>query len=79
MRRPLGTVLIAGASGVIGRPLVEALCAGGRHVTGTAGSTSGMAAIRALGAEAVAMDGRDADHVGRSSGPRAPLWWSSTR
>jgi 2-alkyl-3-oxoalkanoate reductase len=52
-------VLVAGASGVIGRPLVRALAAAGHEVTGTTSSPSGTGAIEANGASAVVCDALD--------------------
>jgi nucleoside-diphosphate-sugar epimerase len=52
-------VFVAGATGVIGRPLVRQLCAAGHEVTGTTRSQQGAEAIRALGAEPVILDALD--------------------
>jgi nucleoside-diphosphate-sugar epimerase len=56
-------VLVAGATGAIGKPLVERLIAGGHHVTGATRSESGAAALKAIGAEAAVFDAFDADAV----------------
>jgi nucleoside-diphosphate-sugar epimerase len=56
-------VLVAGASGAIGRRLVPQLVARGHEVVGTARSEEKLAAVRELGAEAVRMDGLDARQV----------------
>lgn len=56
-------VFLAGATGVIGRPLVPALIAEGHHVTGMTRSHEKVAALRAAGAEAVVADALDADAV----------------
>jgi len=56
-------VFLAGASGVIGRPLVPALIAAGHHVTGMTRSPEKVAALRAAGAEAVVVDALDAEAV----------------
>jgi nucleoside-diphosphate-sugar epimerase len=53
-------IFLAGASGAIGRPLTRLLCEAGHHVTGTARSAAGTEALRALGAEPVAVDVFDA-------------------
>lgn len=52
-------IFLAGATGVIGRPLTKLLCDAGHQVTGTTRSTSKAADIRALGAEAVIVDAFD--------------------
>jgi nucleoside-diphosphate-sugar epimerase len=54
-------VFVAGATGVIGRPLVRELLAAGHEVTGTTRSEERAAEIRGAGAEAVAVDALDAD------------------
>jgi nucleoside-diphosphate-sugar epimerase len=54
-------VFVAGASGVIGRPLVPRLVAAGHEVTGTTRSTERAEAIRAAGADAVVCDALDGD------------------
>ncbi len=53
-------VFVAGASGVIGRPLVRLLCAAGHTVTGTTRSAAKAGEIEALGARAVVLDVYDA-------------------
>jgi nucleoside-diphosphate-sugar epimerase len=52
-------VLVAGATGVIGRPLVTRLRAAGHDVVGT--TRSRPEAVRELGAEPVVVDARDTD------------------
>lgn len=52
-------IFIAGASGVIGRKLVPLLVADGHRVVATARDPQKLDSLRALGAEAVAMDGLD--------------------
>jgi nucleoside-diphosphate-sugar epimerase len=49
-------VFVAGASGVIGRPLVRLLVAAGHKVTGTTRSADRAGPIEALGARAVVVD-----------------------
>jgi dihydroflavonol-4-reductase len=49
-------VFVTGGSGVLGRALVERLCADGEDVVGLARSDQGAAALEALGARAVAGD-----------------------
>jgi len=51
-------VLIAGASGAIGRPLVAQLVAAGHTVVGMTRSDRGAQALRALGAAPVVADAR---------------------
>jgi len=67
-RRPanvpvMARVLLAGATGALGRRLVPLLLAHGHHVTGLARSTASADRIRELGAEPVAGDALDADGV----------------
>jgi nucleoside-diphosphate-sugar epimerase len=54
-------ILVAGATGVIGRPLVKALGELGHDVVGTTRSEERAQAIRELGAEPVVVDARDTD------------------
>ncbi|HET9155619.1 MAG TPA: NAD(P)-dependent oxidoreductase, partial [Myxococcaceae bacterium] len=54
-------VFVAGATGVIGRPLVDRLLASGHDVTGMTRSEEGAERIRATGAEAVTCDVFDRD------------------
>jgi nucleoside-diphosphate-sugar epimerase len=56
-------VFLAGATGVIGRPLVAALIAEGHHVTGMTRSPEKAAGLRAAGAEPVVADALDAEAV----------------
>ncbi len=56
-------VFLAGATGAIGRPLVDALVAAGHEVAGTTRSQERTAAIRAQGAEPVVLDAFDAEAV----------------
>ncbi len=58
-------VLVAGASGVVGRRLVPLLVAAGHTVTGTSRTNAGAAAIAATGAAGVIMDALDASSVTR--------------
>jgi nucleoside-diphosphate-sugar epimerase len=53
-------VFVAGATGVIGRPLLERLVAAGHEVAGTTRSEAKTDVIRAAGAEAVVCDALDA-------------------
>ncbi len=59
-------VFVAGASGAVGRRLVPLLVACGHEVTGTATSETSADAIRAMGAEAVVVDGLDAVGTGEA-------------
>jgi nucleoside-diphosphate-sugar epimerase len=56
-------VLVAGATGGLGRSLVPQLIAAGHEVTGMTRSESGAAGVRAFGADAVLADGLDAAGV----------------
>jgi nucleoside-diphosphate-sugar epimerase len=53
-------VFVAGATGAIGRPLLERLVAAGHEVTGTTRSEAKTGAIRAAGGEAAVCDALDA-------------------
>jgi nucleoside-diphosphate-sugar epimerase len=59
-------VFVAGASGAIGKRLVPQLVAAGHEVTATTRSGGKLEALRALGADAVAVDGLDAAAVGEA-------------
>jgi 2-alkyl-3-oxoalkanoate reductase len=54
-------VLVAGATGVIGRPLVKALHEGGHEVVGTTRTRERAELVRSLGAEPLVVDARDTD------------------
>lgn len=56
-------VFVAGASGVIGRPLVRRLVEAGHQVTGTTRREDRAAEIRAAGAEAAVCDALDAESI----------------
>jgi len=67
-------VFVAGANGAVGRRLVPMLLANGHRVIGTATSERSAGAVRAMGAEAVVVDGLDGVGIGRAvaeSGPDA--------
>jgi nucleoside-diphosphate-sugar epimerase len=69
-------VLVAGASGVIGRPLVAQLVAAGHAVVGMTRSDRGAQALRALGAEPVVADALDAaavEHAVRGAQPEVVI------
>ena len=59
-------VFVAGASGVVGRRLVPQLVDRGHDVVATARTPEKLDSLRALGAEAVVMDGLDAASVGEA-------------
>jgi len=63
MGGPTHRVFVAGATGAIGRRLVPLLIENGHQVTGTTSRREHLAAIGALGAEGVVMDGLDARSV----------------
>lgn len=65
-------VLVAGAAGAIGRPLVPALIAAGHQVTATTRSPARLAGLTAAGAEAVMVDGLDALAVGEAVATAEP-------
>src|SRR5687768_80219 len=52
-------IFVAGASGAIGRRLVPLLTARGHSVVGTTRTAGKIGALRALGAEAIVLDGLD--------------------
>ncbi len=59
-------VFVAGASGAVGRRLVPMLVARGHQVTGTATRERSAELVRALGAEAVVVDGLDGARMGEA-------------
>ena len=59
-------ILVAGASGALGRFLVPRLLAGGHQVVGSSRSEQKAEIIRGLGAEAILADGLDAESVRRA-------------
>jgi nucleoside-diphosphate-sugar epimerase len=59
-------VLVAGASGAIGKQLVPRLVAAGHSVTGLTRSTAGAEAVRALGGEPAIADALDPEAVARA-------------
>jgi nucleoside-diphosphate-sugar epimerase len=59
-------VFVAGAGGAVGRRLVPRLIARGHDVVATTTSETKTGALRALGAEAIVMDGLDAGPVGET-------------
>lgn len=65
-------VFLAGATGVLGRPLVRALVAQGHDVTGTTRTPARTATIEADGATAVVCDALDRDAVLRAVGAAQP-------
>ena len=65
-------VFVAGASGVIGRPLVRLLVAAGHAVTGSTRSPAKAAQIEALGAHAAVVDAFDAEALQRAVAAAKP-------
>jgi nucleoside-diphosphate-sugar epimerase len=65
-------VFLAGASGVVGRPLIKLLKDDGHHVTGIGRSSGSAEAVRALGADYVAVDVFDADALARAIAAARP-------
>ncbi len=65
-------VFVAGANGAVGRRLVPMLVARGHQVTGTTTSEASVDAVRALGAEAVVVDGLDGAAIGEAVARAAP-------
>ena len=65
-------VLIAGATGAVGRQLVPQLIAAGHQVTATTRSPSKLDALRAAGADPLLLDGLDAEAVGAAVATAAP-------
>ncbi len=59
-------VFVAGATGVIGRPLIGLLRTAGHSVTGTTRSAAKLAEIEKLGAAGVAVDAFDAEGLKRA-------------
>jgi nucleoside-diphosphate-sugar epimerase len=59
-------VFVAGANGAVGRRLVPMLIASGHQVTGTATKEASAGRIRAVGADAVVVDGLDAAGIGEA-------------
>lgn len=59
-------VLVAGASGAVGRPLVRMLREGGHEVLGTTRSEAKADLLRELGAEPIVCDARDGDALRRA-------------
>src|SRR4051794_41757713 len=59
-------VFVAGASGVIGQPLLKLLRAAGHVVTGTTRSQSKIATIESLGARGLVADAFDANAMRRA-------------
>jgi nucleoside-diphosphate-sugar epimerase len=56
-------IFVAGATGAIGKPLVQRLLAEGHQVTGATRSEAGAATLKELGAEATIMDANDSESV----------------
>jgi nucleoside-diphosphate-sugar epimerase len=65
-------VFVAGATGVLGRPLVRALVAAGHEVTGTSRTAARAASVSADGATGIVCDALDRDAVFRAVEAAAP-------
>jgi nucleoside-diphosphate-sugar epimerase len=65
-------IFLAGASGVIGRPLVRALVAAGHEVTGTTRKQDRVAEIEGAGATAAVVDALDAQALKEAVGAARP-------
>jgi nucleoside-diphosphate-sugar epimerase len=65
-------VFVAGGSGVVGRRLVPRLVARGHHVTATTTSAAKRALLEQLGADAVVMDGLNAESVTKAVAAARP-------
>jgi nucleoside-diphosphate-sugar epimerase len=65
-------VFVAGATGAVGKPLVEQLVAAGHEVVGMTRSPGKQDAIRALGARPVVADALDADAVAQAVAQAEP-------
>ena len=65
-------VLVAGATGAVGRQLVPQLIAAGDQVTATTRSPAKLAALEAAGATAMLVDGLDAEAVGTAVAKAEP-------
>jgi nucleoside-diphosphate-sugar epimerase len=65
-------VFVAGATGVLGAPLVRALVAAGHEVTGTSRTAARAASVAAAGAHGVVCDGLDRDAVFAAVAAAAP-------
>lgn len=59
-------IFVAGGTGVLGRPLVRVLIEAGHSVVATTHNPGRLPSLRAMGAEAVLMDGLDRDAVQRA-------------
>jgi nucleoside-diphosphate-sugar epimerase len=65
-------VFVAGASGVIGRPLVRRLAEAGHEVTGMTSKSANVDSITAVGGQAVICDGLDATATAEAIGAAGP-------
>ena len=65
-------ILLAGATGALGKQLVPSLVAAGHDVTGTTRSESKRVAIESMGARAAIMDALDPDQVAKVVGEAEP-------
>jgi 2-alkyl-3-oxoalkanoate reductase len=65
-------ILVAGATGAVGRRLVPLLVAGGHHVVATTRTGDKLKGLKAAGAEPVLMDGLERDSVTRAVATARP-------
>jgi nucleoside-diphosphate-sugar epimerase len=65
-------IFVAGATGVIGRPLLRLLAGAGHTVTGTTRSAANLAAIEKLGARGAVADAFDAEALKRAVSEAKP-------
>lgn len=65
-------VLVAGATGAVGRRLVPALVAAGHEVSGTTRKEQGAGLLRELGARALVVDALDREGLGRALAAERP-------
>ncbi|MGW0583874.1 NAD(P)H-binding protein, partial [Streptomyces sp. NPDC002920] len=63
-------VLVAGATGAVGRLLVPMLVAAGHEATGTSRTPAGVERIRSLGATGVRVDALDAERLRKPGRPK---------
>ena len=70
-------ILIAGASGAIGRSLISRLVAAGHDVVGITSSERGLQTVKENGAEGVVANALDAQAVQLAMRIRRLPWWIS--
>jgi NAD(P)H-binding len=72
MKGAVMKILVAGATGALGRQLVPRLVAGGHDVAGMTRSESKIEAVRSLGATPVVVDALEPEEVARAVGEVGP-------